>query len=90
MTKELALRIKELMTGDIMHSTRALCEVICAEYPEKPIEDGYPSAEFISGNQMYGYDLIAEATHVLGESSQDWHDMVYNQLEELRNNAKKE
>jgi len=52
MTEAKAKRIQLLRAGPIQHSLRRIAEIIEAEYPE------YPE---LSGNQLYGSELVMEA-----------------------------
>lgn len=79
--RQIAKRVKELRLCAPHHSLRALAEVICKEYPQKPIEDGWESAGAASGNQLYGDGLLRWAAGVLGEDWQQWEhqlDCIYS------------
>lgn len=80
MNKEIAQRVKYLLIGDekedsiCCHSWRALSEVICDEYPDFVLEDGWETIEDARGNQMHGVDLVARAAYELNENLDSWYD----------------
>ena len=56
METDKALRIQSLRTGEVAHSFRRIAELIEQEYPE------YPE---LSGDQLHGMDLVAEAMETI-------------------------
>lgn len=75
MTKAIAEHIKTLRTCKPHHSWRRVAEVVCERYPELPVSQGW-ELEGANGNQLYGIDLLKEAAVVLGESYQEWEEIV--------------
>lgn len=71
MKQEMALRVRELRTGPVEHSMRALAEVICEEFPDEIKEMGWDPQRH-SGNQLLGDELIMEAARDLGEDGHVW------------------
>jgi len=61
LSEAVAVRVRELRNGQVMHTWRRIAEIICLEFPEQPIADGFDSPEAISGNQLYGQDLCRRA-----------------------------
>lgn len=53
MNNKKADRIKQLRTGNLMHSWRRISEIICEEFPDENKE--------LSGNQLHGIDLCKNA-----------------------------
>lgn len=51
-----ALRIQQLRTGTVRHSLRRIAEIIEEEFPDIPE---------LSGNQLYGSDLVLEAMEAI-------------------------
>lgn len=72
MTIEIALRIQELRSGNVMHSWRRIAEIVCEEFPDLPVQDGWQTVDAAHGNQLYGKDLCQEAAAFLKVSPEDY------------------
>lgn len=65
---QVAERIKELRLPQkekLQHSWRRIAEIICSEFPDQPILDGW-ELEAASGDQLYGMELCQRAADLLG------------------------
>jgi len=93
LSEKVARRVKELRTGevsDVIHSWRRLAEIICEEFPEQALADGWESVEAAHGNQLYGIDLCRAAALSLGEDINQWEEDIEKALNSYRDWREKE